>query len=122
MPITSTTKVCIVIGTGQNGICVFADTVNASVPPSASSTLRATRALTDCAGQSVLARVGVSAVNYFAPISATVVSSMRFEKPHSLSYHEQTFTRRPATLVQVASNTELCGLWLKSLETSGPSL
>ena len=35
---------------------------------------------------------------------ATVVSSMRFEKPHSLSYHEHTLTRLPPmTLVIVAS-------------------
>ena len=111
MPITSTTKVCIVIGTGQNGICVFADTVSASVPTSASNTLRAAREPPDGAGHSVLTSVGArTAANYFAPISATVVSSMRFEKPHSLSYQEQTLTKRPDTLVQVASNTELCGL------------
>ena len=29
-------------------------------------------------------------------ISATVVSSIRFEKPHSLSYHATTLTRRPS--------------------------
>ncbi len=35
---------------------------------------------------------------------AMVVSSMRFEKPHSLSYQAQTFTRLPSiTLVSVAS-------------------
>jgi len=32
-------------------------------------------------------------VDNFACISATVVSSMRFEKPHSLSYHDETLTR-----------------------------
>ena len=105
MPITSTTKVCIVIGIGQNGICVFAETVNASVPTNASSTLRAVRALPDCAGQRVCANVS----NYFASINATVVSSMRLLKPHSLSYHEHTFTKRPDTLVQVASKIDECG-------------
>ncbi len=34
-------------------------------------------------------------------ISATVTSSMRLEKPHSLSYQLTTFTRRPSiTLVR----------------------
>lgn len=32
---------------------------------------------------------------YFAAISASVVSSMRLLKPHSLSYHESTFTSVP---------------------------
>lgn len=59
---------------------------------------------------------------YFADISATVVSSMRFEKPHSLSYQAVTLTRRPATLVSVASKMLERGSWLKSLETSGPVL
>jgi hypothetical protein len=41
---------------------------------------------------------------YFAAISASVVSSMRFEKPHSLSYHEHTLTSvPPMTLVRVLS-------------------
>src|SRR5678816_1863704 len=53
---------------------------------------------------------------------ASVVSSMRFEKPHSLSYHEQTLTVVSMTLVMVASYTEECGSWLKSTETSGPSV
>ena len=40
---------------------------------------------------------------------ATVVSSMRLEKPHSLSYQAQTFTSvPPTTLVSVASNVEEC--------------
>ena len=56
---------------------------------------------------------------YCAFISATVVSSMRFEKPHSLSYHEDTFTRRPETFVRVESKFDEAGLWLKSIETSG---
>lgn len=57
--------------------------------------------------------------DYFAFISATVVSSMRLEKPHSLSYQEDTLTRRPDTLVRVASKLEDAGLWLKSTDTSG---
>ena len=60
--------------------------------------------------------------NYLADISATVVSSMRFEKPHSLSYQDDTFTRRPDTLVRVASNVLDAGLWLKSTETRGSVL
>src|SRR5690606_16534867 len=40
---------------------------------------------------------------YFAFISATVVSSIRLEKPHSLSYQLLTLTRRPLTLVRVSS-------------------
>src|SRR5450830_492945 len=57
--------------------------------------------------------------NYLADIKATVVSSMRFEKPHSLSYHDDTFTRRPDTLVRVESKFDEAGLWLKSIDTSG---
>ncbi len=48
--------------------------------------------------------------NYFAVASATAVSSMRFEKPHSLSYQLDTFTRRPDTFVSVASNVDEAGL------------
>src|SRR6267378_5579759 len=65
---------------------------------------------------------------YFAsatPTSAkaTATSSMRLEKPHSLSYQEDTFTSVPsATRVRVASKIELAGLWLKSDETSGSVL
>ena len=36
--------------------------------------------------------------------NASVVSSMRFEKPHSLSYHAQTFTSLPSmTFVKLES-------------------
>jgi hypothetical protein len=49
---------------------------------------------------------------YFAVIRATVVSNMRLLKPHSLSYHDDTLTRRPETLVRVASKFEDAGLWL----------
>ena len=47
---------------------------------------------------------------YFAAISAIVVSSMRFEKPHSLSYQDETLTKRPETLVRVASKLLEAGL------------
>ena len=61
--------------------------------------------------------------HFFACDQARATSSMRFEKPHSLSYHDTAFTRLPSvTSVWVASNTEECGSWLKSTETSGSSL
>src|SRR5579872_1969862 len=42
---------------------------------------------------------------------ATVVSIIRLEKPHSLSYQAHAFTRLPSiTLVRVASKIEECGL------------
>ena len=48
---------------------------------------------------------------------------MRFEKPHSLSYHEETFTSVPSdTRVRLESKIELAGLWLKSEDTSGSEL
>ncbi len=41
---------------------------------------------------------------YFAAISASVVSSMRLLKPHSLSYQLSTLTKLPSiTRVRVAS-------------------
>src|SRR5262249_51709130 len=59
---------------------------------------------------------------YFAFTKATVASSIRLLKPHSLSYQLETFTRRPATLVRVASKMLERGSWLKSLETRGSVL
>ncbi len=54
---------------------------------------------------------------------ASVVSSMRLEKPHSLSYQAHTLTSVPSmTLVSVASKIDECGSWLKSTDTSGASL
>src|SRR6478672_13125733 len=49
---------------------------------------------------------------------------MRFEKPHSLSYQDETLTSVPSgdTRVSVESKIELAGLWLKSDETSGSVL
>src|SRR5258708_39683286 len=59
---------------------------------------------------------------YLALISAMVVSSMRLENPHSLSYQEQTLTSRPETLVSVESKVEECESWLKSTDTRGAVL
>src|SRR5690606_18051869 len=51
------------------------------------------------------------------------VSIMRFEKPHSLSYHETTRASLPSsTAVSRLSTVELAGWWLKSLLTSGWSV
>src|SRR6185437_15097455 len=61
-------------------------------------------------------------IGYFAAIHATATSSIRFEKPHSLSYQLDAFTSRPETLVSVASKIEERGSWLKSDETSGSLL
>ena len=61
--------------------------------------------------------------DYFAAISAAVMSSMRLLKPHSLSYQASTFTSvPPVTLVSVASYTDERGSWLKSTDTSGAVL
>src|SRR6202008_1966694 len=59
-------------------------------------------------------------LHYFAWCRATVTSSMRLEKPHSLSYQLATFTSvPPETLVSNESTIELAGWWLKSEDTSG---
>jgi hypothetical protein len=51
------------------------------------------------------------------------VSHIRFEKPHSLSYHAATRTSLPSiAFVAFRSTVELAGLWLKSIETSGSSV
>src|ERR1700739_4207857 len=51
---------------------------------------------------------------------ATAVAAMRQEKPHSLSYQDITRTSVPSiTLVWSMWKIELCGSWLKSLETFG---
>src|SRR5205814_5723881 len=53
---------------------------------------------------------------------ATAVSAMRFENPHSLSYHDITRTKLPLiTLVWSSAKEDDAGLWLKSAETSGAS-
>jgi len=57
---------------------------------------------------------------YFAAIIATDVSSIRFEKPHSLSYQLITRTKvPPITLVSFNAKIEERLSWLKSVETSG---
>ena len=54
---------------------------------------------------------------------APAVSTMRFEKPHSLSYQLTTRTSLPSiTAVSRLSTVELAGLWLRSIETSGSSV
>ena len=60
--------------------------------------------------------------DYFAVINATVVSNMRLEKPHSLSYQLPTLTKRPDTLVKLESYEDDAGSWLKSTETKGASV
>ncbi len=57
--------------------------------------------------------------DYSALQSARQLSSMRLEKPHSLSYQASTFSSLPLDLVWLASKIDDSGLWLKSLETSG---
>ena len=54
---------------------------------------------------------------------AAAVSTIRFEKPHSLSYQLTTRTSLPSsTAVSRLSTVELAGLWLRSIETSGSSV
>src|SRR5918998_934406 len=54
---------------------------------------------------------------------ATAVSLMRFEKPHSLSYHDRMRqSLPPMTFVWSMWNTDECGSWLKSIETLGWSV
>ncbi|MNU07320.1 hypothetical protein D3C72_2528520 [compost metagenome] len=49
---------------------------------------------------------------------AMAVSLMRLEKPHSLSYQVMMRTKLPSmTLVSFSAKIELCGSWLKSVET-----
>lgn len=62
--------------------------------------------------------------DYFADIRATVVSSIRLENPHSLSYHDKILTSLPSgeTRVWVESKMLERGSWLKSIETKGSAL
>ena len=54
---------------------------------------------------------------------ARAVSTIRFEKPHSLSYQLTTRTSLPSsTAVSRLSIVELAPLWLRSIETSGSSV
>ena len=56
----------------------------------------------------------------YAFIKTIEVSSIRFEKPHSLSYHANTLASLPSldTLVWVESKIQEYGLWLKSMDTN----
>ena len=54
---------------------------------------------------------------------AMAVSHMRFENPHSLSYHAVTCIKWSSiTRVWVASKIELCLSFVKSMDTKGLSL
>src|SRR4029077_7498824 len=56
-------------------------------------------------------------------LMATAVSTMRQEKPHSLSYQDMTRTNVPSiTFVWSMANTDECASWLKSEETFGASV
>ncbi|MNF00904.1 hypothetical protein D3C80_1998090 [compost metagenome] len=59
---------------------------------------------------------------YRALHSARQLSSMRLEKPHSLSYQASTLSMRPLVRVWLASKIDDSGLWLKSHDTSGRAL
>jgi len=62
-------------------------------------------------------------VPQFTRASTTAVSSIRLEKPHSLSYHANTRSRRlPALRVSRAATVAECGSWLKSTETQASAL
>src|SRR5204862_6961306 len=96
--------------------------VSSVILPSWMGTLKSTRTSTRLARRSS-SDILSTRIDYFAFIDATVASSLRLLKPHSLSYQEQTFTSVPFdTRVGVASNTLLATLWLKSEDTSGSLL
>ena len=93
--------------------------------PSLIGTLRSNRIMVrfPCKSSVSILGICIRCLNHSALTNASVVSSMRFEKPHSLSYQEHTFTKVPScTFVIVASYVEDAGLWLKSIDTNGPSL
>ena len=59
----------------------------------------------------ILTSIDIRFIFYLAFINATVVSSIRFENPHSLSYQATTLTRLPLiTFVNSASYTDDAGL------------
>ncbi len=99
--------------------------VSSLTAPSCIGTLRSTRTSTllpvRSSGRSsrVLKRLTVS----YSFAIAAAVSTMRFEKPHSLSYQLTTRTSLPSiTAVSRLSTVELAGVWMKSIETSGSSV
>src|SRR5688572_5300668 len=105
--------------------------VSSVTRPSSIGTLRSQRMKTRLPRRSTsVMRLNAIIYPYYyfaatAPTSAktAATSSIRLEKPHSLSYHEDTLTSVPSeTRVRVESKIELAGLWLKSEETSGSVL
>jgi hypothetical protein len=70
-------------------------------------------------GSAALRQASVSGVHYWALTKARQLSSIRLEKPHSLSYQAMTLISLPLVLVWLASKIDDSGLWLKSIETSG---
>src|SRR5947209_17500451 len=67
--------------------------------------------------------LGVSPQTYAIAPKWAATSTMRFEKPHSLSYQDRTRTKvLSSTWVWVTSKVELCGSWLKSTDTVGALL
>ena len=86
--------------------------MRASLPtsPSLMGTFRSSRISTRLSFRSrpvilmIFMDFGAGALSHLTLDQAVTVSSMRLEKPHSLSYQEQTFTSVPSiTLVRVAS-------------------
>src|SRR5881275_1191474 len=62
--------------------------------------------------------LGVSPQSYAIAPKWAATSTMRFEKPHSLSYQDSTRTKvLSSTWVWVTSKVELCESWLKSTDT-----
>ena len=89
-----------------DGFAIRVPTLNVSV---VDLTFRSSRIRSRCpSSSSSVMRLMASAIyftpSYVALASARVVSSMRLEKPHSLSYQAQTFTNLPPSIfVKLAS-------------------
>ena len=74
-------------------------------------------------GRQIIKRLEAGRHDQISFAIAPAVSTMRFEKPHSLSYQLTTRTSLPSiTAVSRLSMVELAGLWLRSIETSGSSV
>jgi hypothetical protein len=94
---------------------------HAAAPPCHDVTLlcrHVTPSLPPC-GSAALRQASVSGAHYWALTKARQLSSIRLEKPHSLSYQAMTLISLPLVLVWLASKIDDSGLWLKSIETSG---
>ncbi len=93
------------------------------IRPFSIGTLRSTRTRTRFPRTSAWSSVRKAVIDKLRQISfamATAVSAIRFEKPHSLSYHDSTRTRVPSsTLVWSMWKVDDAGSWLKSIETFG---